>query len=901
VLVSGGRMTPQEVGGKFHRQNEAIRAGFNVPPFFCLTGAFYDAVFTPLAPAVSRVLERVDHNRAADLHRASGEIGRLFMDVDIPSREQELVRSAVDRSFPEGGLVSVRASIIGFMSDESEDSSRHPFAGMSESFLYVRREDVLASIRRCAASGFSAEAILYRHKQGFAPTAFAVAVGVQKMVFGARSFVLFTCNPNTTARETVIIAGHGIGEGVVQERVPVDHYFSKPGTQEIHRRIAEKDQMLTLAPEGYGLASVNVPAALRAAPCLSDGEVERLAAIGQRIERLFGAPQDIEGTITPDGIIHILQSRPIAIDTRRQRVWTSANVTESFPGVTTPLTYSLARYFYRVIFYDCYRRLGIGPRELHDEHESLDRMIGFLGGRIYYCLTAFYSLHQQSPLFPLFRKHWEDMMGFQSSYAASDEGVLARGARRLRSLLRLIVASAVIGVRFFTHQRDIRRFHEWWERVIAPRRGRDYSQDDPLLAMADFHEIWRQVGNHWGITLMNDTYLPVIYGNIEGLFRRWRLSDTLLSRLLCGDDGLTSVEIVLSTVRLAEYIRADGELSRLFRERTSEELAGLLAAGHLPGEFALRVKSHLHAYGDRGFQELKMEQPSLRDTPWVLFRTLQDYVEREMTAESFQAREREVRAAAERELRQTLHGHPVRQAVLRLGLRHLRRLIRNRENSRYCRSELFSYSRSVFQGLAANLVRDGKLRAAEDAQYLTADEMFGFVDGTGVTENLEALVNLRRAEFRDNKRRETGIELTTWGALRRNNIFHQLDVPGNHGNDNAHELRGLGSSAGRVAGVARVVIDPLEPVDIGADSILIARETDPGWLFLMLSAKAIVVERGSMLSHTAITGRKFGIPTVVAVPGATTRIPDGAWIEVDGGSGVVTILDMETRSERAVR
>ena len=77
--------------------------------------------------------------------------------------------------------------------------------------------------------------------------------------------------------------------------------------------------------------------------------------------------------------------------------------------------------------------------------------------------------------------------------------------------------------------------------------------------------------------------------------------------------------------------------------------------------------------------------------------------------------------------------------------------------------------------------------------------------------------------------------------------------------------------------------------------ILIARETDPGWLFLMLASKGMVVERGSMLSHTAITGRKFGIPTIVALPGATTRIPDGATIEIDGSTGIVTVLEAPRR------
>ena len=80
----------------------------------------------------------------------------------------------------------------------------------------------------------------------------------------------------------------------------------------------------------------------------------------------------------------------------------------------------------------------------------------------------------------------------------------------------------------------------------------------------------------------------------------------------------------------------------------------------------------------------------------------------------------------------------------------------------------------------------------------------------------------------------------------------------------------------------------LEPAD---DMILVARETDPGWLFLMLSATGIVVERGTMLSHTAITARKFGIPAIVALPGATTKIPDGAMIEMDGASGRVVLLE----------
>src|SRR5262249_7653070 len=124
--------------------------------------------------------------------------------------------------FPAAQLVSLRSSMIGFKADEGEDSADNPFAGISESFLYVRRTEVPNKVLKCMASGFAARSTLYRLKHGMDPKGFSVAVGVQQMIYGARSFVLFTCNPKTAARETVIIAGYGAGEGVVQERVPVD-------------------------------------------------------------------------------------------------------------------------------------------------------------------------------------------------------------------------------------------------------------------------------------------------------------------------------------------------------------------------------------------------------------------------------------------------------------------------------------------------------------------------------------------------------------------------------------------------------------------------------------------------------------------------------------------------------
>jgi pyruvate,water dikinase len=67
----------------------------------------------------------------------------------------------------------------------------------------------------------------------------------------------------------------------------------------------------------------------------------------------------------------------------------------------------------------------------------------------------------------------------------------------------------------------------------------------------------------------------------------------------------------------------------------------------------------------------------------------------------------------------------------------------------------------------------------------------------------------------------------------------------------------------------------------------VAEHTDPGWIMVFPAALAVLVERGSVLSHAAIVARELGIPAVVSLPGVTDWLSDGDWIEMDGSTGVV--------------
>jgi phosphohistidine swiveling domain-containing protein len=104
------------------------------------------------------------------------------------------------------------------------------------------------------------------------------------------------------------------------------------------------------------------------------------------------------------------------------------------------------------------------------------------------------------------------------------------------------------------------------------------------------------------------------------------------------------------------------------------------------------------------------------------------------------------------------------------------------------------------------------------------------------------------------------------------------------------ELAGIGVSPGIRRGTARVILDPSDPGALRPGDVMVAPITDPAWTPLFLAAEAVVVDVGAQQSHAAIVARELGIPAVVSVARATSRLVDGDLIEVDGDRGVVRVL-----------
>jgi pyruvate,water dikinase len=219
------------------------------------------------------------------------------------------VRGEIAAAYAELGepAVAVRSSAVG------EDSGEATFAGQQETYLWVRgAEGVCDAVRDCWASTFSAPAMSYRARMA-ADRQPEMGVTVQLMVDAAVSGVMFTCNPVSGDPSVVAVnASWGLGLGVVGGEVTPDEYLVSKVTGEVVRRtVAAKHIEYRADPSGRGTVCVDVAAERQSEPALDDDGLARLVDVARRVQKHFGAHQDVEWALAGDGALYVVQSRPV--------------------------------------------------------------------------------------------------------------------------------------------------------------------------------------------------------------------------------------------------------------------------------------------------------------------------------------------------------------------------------------------------------------------------------------------------------------------------------------------------------------------------------------------------------------------------------------------------------------
>jgi pyruvate, water dikinase len=296
-----------EFGGKSAELGELLAGGIPVPPGFAVSTSAYSAFIEEvgLRRTIDAELARVALDDVGTVERAARAIGDAIRSAPVP----DALRAEIAERYAELGSqpVAVRSSALG------EDGSEATFAGQQDTYLWVRgTEPVCAAVRDCWASLYGAPAIAYRARLGGADLP-AMGVAVQVMVDAEVSGVMFTCNPVSGDPSVVAInASWGLGLAVVGGEVtPDDYLISKITGEVVRRQISEKT--VRYVAGGHGAELTEVPEELRSTPSLDDAALAALVEIGSRIDRHFGARQDIEWAIGPERELHVLQSRPVTV------------------------------------------------------------------------------------------------------------------------------------------------------------------------------------------------------------------------------------------------------------------------------------------------------------------------------------------------------------------------------------------------------------------------------------------------------------------------------------------------------------------------------------------------------------------------------------------------------------
>jgi pyruvate,water dikinase len=887
------RAGPAVVGGKAHALARLAHVELEIPAWLVLPASSLDLHLRAggVHRQVARTLEElrgVSGDQAAvrrAITSAARQLQSLVAEIVLdPALEDEL-RQAAELLAP--GPFAVRSSAVG------EDGARHSWAGQFATVLGVTgQEQILAGLRQCWQSAFSERALDYRLRARQLNDAAQIAVIFQRMVAADVAGVLFTTDPTTGFNTHMrVSACLGLGEGLVSGDYDADEYVVDADGREVSARVANKTRRTVLAESGA--VEEAVPAARRDRRALSPLMLRKLSAAGKRIATAEGGPRDVEWAIIGNEL-YILQARPITAMRREQApehriVWDNSNIQESYFGVTTPLTFSFARAAYASVYEQTMRTLGISERVIAEHRGLLNNLLGLIRGRVYYNLDNWY---RGLRLLPAFRRNKEDMermMGVEEPVDfVEDEklGLVERVMRALRllpALLRLLLRFAMLdhsGKRFLAHIEDC--LGEIDRATLVSRGLGD------LMPLLD--RLRAECIDRWTPPIVNDFFVMMSTGRLRRLVERARQTDAadVMQTLLGGADVETSAGPAMLLLQLAGIARKEPALARLL---DGTDHARVLAALREASTRFNGVYEELVArFGDRCMGELKLESRPLRDDPRFVVEMLRNYVGGSAPdAAVVEERARVEREYLELQIEESLG--IVARTRFRRALIAARRGIRRREEMRLTRTRLFGVHRDIYRAIGCRLAEARRLGRADDVFYLTTQEIAAYWEGTAVSNDLASIADARRREFAAYRHLSAPNRIVTTGAPLDSPVFELQQAAPAAG----RVLEGLGCSPGVAEGPVRIITSPDDDLAL-AGHVLVAPRTDPGWAPLFPSAAAIVVERGSLLSHSAVLARELGLPAVVGIPGVVQQLRDGERVRVDGSTGRIVRLEVECAS-----
>lgn len=878
ILTAQDQCDIAQVGGKAGALAHLSLVDCHIPEWFVLTP---DAFWKSLTAKQGKVFKQ----------KNTDEIHMMVGDMNLAAHVSKEVEEYLDRSFSDKDFFAVRSSAV------DEDGSDFSFAGQLESYLFVPTDEVVENIVKVWQSAYSKRIMAYLEENGSVRVPEPPAVLVQRMLSPDSAGVAFAVDPVSGQRGIrVVSAVFGLGNSLVSGDCDADTYRVDRDGKVLSRDIVKKTVRQDFdKKKAYGIKNSKIAKDKQEDPVLTDIQVRQVAELSQKTSKHFGRPQDIEWAIEGEKL-YMLQSRPITTLSALNdpdgslTLWDNSNITESYGGICSPLTFSFAHFVYEEV-YRQFCKILLVPKQSIEYHDStFKQMLGLVNGRVYYNLLSWYRVLALLPGYQVNRRFMEQMMGVKEELP-EDLDIGSRNVSYRGKALDLFYLVRTLGGLLW----QLTIFPLTWNRF---NRRLESALEDPVPSLDNrrpeeiidhYINLERQLLTRWDAPLINDFFAMFFFGLLQKLCCSWVDSDskTFQNDLISGEGDIISAEPAKRMRQMAELAAEDSELTASL---LSDDLIRMQHQIRKNEEFSRLYVSYLDKFGDRCMEELKLESATLVDNPLPLLRAVGQLAKRPAAQKNESGEgEDDIRLSAEKKVSQTMFGKPIKRFLFNKVLSQARGRIRGRENLRFERTRVFGRVRRVFVEMGKRFHALDLIQDPADIFYLEVREILGFVQGNTTTTDLKGLVELRRRQydkFRDMSGPDERFEtrgIVNHGEDYMNLSMEKIDV------SNTDALQGLGCCPGIVRGRLCVITDP-RGAEIKDGEIMVAERTDPGWIMLFPACSGLLVERGSLLSHSAIVAREMSIPAVVSIPGLLQWAKTGDLVEMDGRTGTVRRL-----------
>ena len=838
------------VGGKGHNLGILLQAGFPVPEGFCVLSTVFDGMIDAIGGSAQLLaLDELDPEDIKGIEAKGKAIRGLILQSELSEILQVELQTAL-QGFDEGASFAVRSSAT------AEDLPDASFAGQQDSYLFVDGiEGIMVSIRKCWASLFNDRAISYRIKNKISHQNLSISVVVQEMIAPKYSGVVFTVDPLSENRRSLTVDYvTGTGDDLVAGKMTPKTIAYQRETKEIltHHKNSEENGML------------------------EEFVIHQLAELAEEIEVLYGMPMDIEWALDENEKLWILQARAITtlfplIDPDREgnAVYLSFHHVQNMMKPMRPLGADCLKWVFPFDRDEC------GKSQIMQD----------AGGYLFMELTDYLAV-------PLFRKIVGKRMDVIDAVMASsmrrllaDKGFVKGMQPRSEKKKALgdTVKFLISGMKQALRPKKLKI--ETCNLFIADYVGKlktDLEKEMDPIKRLEICKAAIQGYLQEAFSLLVPYIGPGMasYRILVKKTERVLESDELAQTLAKGLVGNVTTEMGLVIGDLAEEIRND----KVWRKRLDQWDARVFVSELMRAEGSTGdlMRMVMDRYGSRGVGEIDITNARWFEDPTAIVISIQNHLRvfkagqqrveyDELTRASVQAGDQIVdqMSAGIRLIFRRFYRNMVDRVLYLMPVR---------EHGKYGMILVYGEVKKEILQIAADAASQGWLDKKEDVYYLEFDEVIEMVKEK---ESMQDRIQKRRLAFEKAKDRRVPRVVTNTGWI----------VPVEESNRvlQENELGGTGVSSGIYQGIARVVEEP-EEARMEAGEILVAPFTDPGWTPLFIHAKGLVLEVGGLLTHGAIVAREYGIPAVVGVDQATSKIQTGDRIQVNGNTGIVTNL-----------